>query len=73
VPTSNALPDTITHSKSIMEFVIKQVGAERVMVGSDYCFTMGYDRPVQFLDQFDLSITQRKMILSGNAERLLKL
>jgi aminocarboxymuconate-semialdehyde decarboxylase len=65
--------DTITHSKPIMEFVIKQVGSERVMVGSDYCFTMGYDRPVQFLDQFDLTTAQRRMILGGNAERLLKL
>jgi len=65
--------DTITHSKPIMEFVIKQVGSERVMVGSDYCFTMGYDRPVQFLDQVDLTSTQRRMILGGNAERLLKL
>ena len=62
--------DTITHSKPTMEFVIKQVGAERVMVGSDYCFTMGYDRPVQFLDQVDLTSTQRRMILAGNAERL---
>ena len=65
--------DTITHSKSIMEFVVKQVGSERVMVGSDYCFTMGYDRPVQFLDQVDLTTSQRRMILGGNAERLLKL
>ena len=65
--------DTITHSKPTMEFVIKQVGSERVMVGSDYCFTMGYDRPVQFLDQFDLTNVQRRMILAGNAERLLKL
>src|ERR1700682_5061569 len=65
--------DTITHSKSIMEFVINQVGSERVMVGSDYCFTMGYDRPVQFLDQVDLTSVQRRMILAGNAERLLKL
>jgi aminocarboxymuconate-semialdehyde decarboxylase len=65
--------DTITHSKPAMEFVIKQVGAERVMVGSDYCFTMGYNRPVQFLDQVDLASTQRRMILAGNAERLLKL
>jgi aminocarboxymuconate-semialdehyde decarboxylase len=64
--------DTITHSKPIMEFVIKQVGSERVMVGSDYCFTMGYDQPVQFLDQVDLTSAQRQMILGGNAERILK-
>ena len=65
--------DTITHSKPAMEFVVKQVGAERVMVGSDYCFAMGYDRPVQFLEQVDLTSAQRRMILAGNAERLLKL
>ena len=65
--------DTIAHSKSIMEYVIQQVGAERVMLGSDYCFTMGYDQPVRFLDQVDLGSEQRTMILSGNAARLLKL
>jgi aminocarboxymuconate-semialdehyde decarboxylase len=65
--------DTICHSKPVMEFVIKQVGAERVMAGSDYCFTMGYDRPVQFVDQIDLTSVQRRMILGGNAERLLKI
>jgi aminocarboxymuconate-semialdehyde decarboxylase len=65
--------DTICHSKPIMEFVIKEVGAERVMLGSDYCFTMGYERPVQVLDQVDLTSAQRRAILSGNAERLLKL
>jgi len=65
--------DTITHSKAVMEFVIKAVGAERIMLGSDYCFTMGYDRPVQFLEQVDLPSVQRKMILGGNAARLLKL
>jgi len=65
--------DTITHSKPIIEFVIKQVGSERLMVGSDYCFAMGYDRPVQFLDQVNLTSVQRRMILGGNAERLLRL
>ena len=65
--------DTITHSKAVMELVVREVGAERVMVGSDYCFTMGYDRPVQFLEQVDLTSAQRDMILGGNAARLLKL
>jgi aminocarboxymuconate-semialdehyde decarboxylase len=65
--------DTITHSKAVTELVIQEVGAERVMIGSDYCFTMGYDRPVQFLDQLDLKPSERRMILGGNAERILKL
>jgi aminocarboxymuconate-semialdehyde decarboxylase len=65
--------DTITHSKQIMEFVISTVGAERIMIGSDYCFDMGYERPVQFLEQINLSSAQRKMILGGTAAKLLKL
>jgi aminocarboxymuconate-semialdehyde decarboxylase len=65
--------DTIIHSKTAMEFVIKEMGPERIMLGSDYCFTMGYARPVQFLEQVDLTSPQRKMILGGNAARLLKL
>jgi aminocarboxymuconate-semialdehyde decarboxylase len=65
--------DTIIHSKNAMEFVINEVGAERIMLGSDYCFTMGYARPVQFLEQLGLTSPQRQMILGGNAARLLKL
>jgi aminocarboxymuconate-semialdehyde decarboxylase len=65
--------DTIVHSKEVMEFVISTVGAERVMIGSDYCFDMGYERPVQFLEQINLSSEQRKMILGGTAAKLLKL
>ena len=65
--------DTIVHSKSVMEFVIREVGPERVMLGSDYCFDMGYERPVQFLEQVDLTSAQRRMILGDNAARLLKL
>jgi aminocarboxymuconate-semialdehyde decarboxylase len=65
--------DTITHSKQILEFVISMVGAERVMVGSDFCFDMGYEQPVKFLDQINLSSEQRRMILGGTAAKLLKL
>ena len=65
--------DTIVHSKSIMEFVIREVGAERVMIGSDYCFDMGVDRPLELLEQAAISSAQRKMILGENAARLLKL
>jgi aminocarboxymuconate-semialdehyde decarboxylase len=65
--------DTIVHSKSAMEFLLQQVGAERIMLGSDYCFDMGYDRPVEFLNQINLTSAKRKMILGGNAAQILKL
>jgi aminocarboxymuconate-semialdehyde decarboxylase len=65
--------DTIVHSKSVMEFVISEVGAERIMIGSDYCLDMGYDRPVHFLDDVDMTSAQRRLISGENAARLLKL
>ena len=63
--------DTISHSKPIMEFVISQVGVDRIMLGSDYCFDMGYERPLQLVDELDLSPDKRAMILGGNAAKLL--
>jgi aminocarboxymuconate-semialdehyde decarboxylase len=65
--------DTIAHSKSVMEFVISQVGIDRIMMGSDYCFEVGYERPVQFVEELRLSPEERRMILQGTAAKLLKI
>ena len=65
--------DTISHSKPLMEFIISQVGVDRIMLGSDYCFPVGYDRPVEVVEDLRLSSDQRKMILGGTAAKLLKI
>ena len=65
--------DTIAHSKPIIEFIISQVGVERVMMGSDYCFAVGYERPVEVVEELRLSSEQRKMILGGTAAKILKI
>jgi len=44
-----------------------------VMMGSDYCFDMGYDRPVKVVTALKLSRADQNKILSGNAARLLRL
>jgi aminocarboxymuconate-semialdehyde decarboxylase len=49
------------------------VGADRVMIGSDYCFDMGYVQPIKFVDQLSLDPEQRKMILGSTAAKVLKL
>jgi aminocarboxymuconate-semialdehyde decarboxylase len=66
------LYDTIAHSKPLMEYIISQVGVDRIMLGSDYCFPVGYDRPVEVVEELRLSPEQRKMILGGTAAKLLK-
>jgi aminocarboxymuconate-semialdehyde decarboxylase len=65
--------DTISHSKPVMEFIISQVGVDRIMLGSDYCFPVGYDRPVEVVEDLRLSSDQRKMILGGTAVKILKI
>jgi len=65
--------DTIVHSKPTMEFILSQVGVERIMLGSDYCFPVGYDRPVENVEELHLSPEQRKMILGGTAAKILKI
>ncbi|HYM01472.1 MAG TPA: amidohydrolase family protein, partial [Stellaceae bacterium] len=65
--------DTIAHSKAIMSFVVSQVGADRVMLGSDYCFDMGYEHPVEVVNELNLDDEARRVILGGTAAKLLKL
>jgi aminocarboxymuconate-semialdehyde decarboxylase len=65
--------DTIAHSKPIMEFIISQVGVDRVMLGSDYCFDVGYSRPVEVVEELRLSSAQRRMILGETAAKILKI
>ncbi len=65
--------DTIAHFKPLMEYVITQVGVERIMMGSDYCFPVGYDRPLENVEKLRLSSEQHKMILSGTAAKLLNI
>lgn len=65
--------DTIAHSKPIMEFVIAQVGIDRVMIGSDYCYDMGPAEPLAIADEVTLGPADRKLLLAGNARKLLRL
>ena len=64
--------DTISHAAAPLRYLIEQVGADRVMVGSDYCFDLGYDRPVQVVTSLKgLSKAEQARILGGNAAKLL--
>jgi aminocarboxymuconate-semialdehyde decarboxylase len=66
--------DTIAHSPDALRYLIGLVGAERVMLGSDYCFDMGLEDPVSALAAVQpLSPEDRARILGGNARRLLGL
>ena len=64
--------DTITHAHPALEYLINLVGPDRVVLGSDFCFDMAYDRPVEIVTEHaGLSEDDQALILGGNAKRLL--
>jgi len=51
---------------------VRQVGADRVILGSDYCFDMGLDDPVASVERLaELGEGERNLILGGTAAKLL--
>lgn len=66
--------DTISYNTEILADLVKLVGADRVMMGTDYCFDIAYTEPVQIVERTPgLSDAERSLILSGNAARLLRI
>lgn len=66
--------DTITHWEPALEFLVDTVGADKVVVGSDYPFDMGPAEPVRFVEgTAGISQADKKKILGENAAKLLKL
>ena len=66
--------DTITHSDGILMNLIRQVGADRVVMGSDCPADMSYTLPVDVVERLrELSEAERGGITGGNAARLLRL
>jgi aminocarboxymuconate-semialdehyde decarboxylase len=61
--------DTIVHSTVALQYLVKVVGADRVVIGTDYPMAMGDFDSVQKVMQLDLPAVQRELILGGNAAR----
>jgi aminocarboxymuconate-semialdehyde decarboxylase len=66
--------DTISYNEEIMDDLIKLVGIDRILMGSDFCFDIAYEEPVKFVNGMkSLDAAQREKILWSNAARYLKL
>lgn len=61
--------DSLTHSGANLRFIVQELGADRVMMGSDYPFDMGAPDPVGFLAGAGLDAATREAIEGGNAAR----
>jgi aminocarboxymuconate-semialdehyde decarboxylase len=66
--------DTIAHDDRINAALVRLVGADRVTLGSDYCFDMGLDDPLATVNRIaGLSAEDKERICGGNARKLLRL
>ena len=64
--------DTLTHDEALLRALIDYVGADHVLLGSDYPFDMGDARHVETVRALGLDPDIEARILSGNAEELLE-
>jgi aminocarboxymuconate-semialdehyde decarboxylase len=64
--------DSCVYERAVLARLVDRVGAERVVLGSDY--PVGEARPVEFVSGIDgLSCMQKEKILGANAAALLGL
>jgi len=63
--------DTVLHDPRALAFLVAAVGADRVLLGTDYPFEMGEPDPVGLVCAAGLTEAQRASILDGNVRRFL--
>jgi aminocarboxymuconate-semialdehyde decarboxylase len=66
------LVDTVVHDRDVLRGLVELFGADRVLLGSDYPFDMGSDRPPEIVRALGLPPDDEAAILGGNALRLLQ-
>jgi aminocarboxymuconate-semialdehyde decarboxylase len=63
--------DTVTHDALLLRALVEFAGPDRVLLGSDYPFDMGLERPAEPVRELGLEPEDEAAILGGNALRLL--
>ena len=63
--------DTILHSAPVLEFLIGHVGADRVLLGSDYPYDMAMLDCANHVKGLNISAADKATILGAHAEKLL--
>jgi aminocarboxymuconate-semialdehyde decarboxylase len=61
--------DTVTHDPNLLRDLVETVGAERVLLGSDYPFDMADPSPVQTVQAAGLDEEAERSVLIGNVAR----
>ncbi|GIU91702.1 MAG: 2-hydroxy-3-carboxy-6-oxo-7-methylocta-2,4-dienoate decarboxylase [Acidimicrobiia bacterium] len=63
--------DTVVHDPRVLRFLVDMVGADHVVLGTDYPFEMGEPDPVGLIERAGLDAEARQAVLGGNVASLL--
>jgi aminocarboxymuconate-semialdehyde decarboxylase len=66
------LVDTVVHDVDVLRGLVDFFGVERVLLGSDYPFDMGVERPAEIVRALALAPDDEARVLGGNALALLR-
>jgi aminocarboxymuconate-semialdehyde decarboxylase len=64
--------DTVVHDVDVLRGLVEFFGPERVLLGSDYPFDMGVERPAEIVRALGLSSDDEARVLGANALGLLR-
>jgi aminocarboxymuconate-semialdehyde decarboxylase len=64
--------DTVVHDVDVLRSLVAFAGADHVLLGSDYPFDMGVERPADIVRALALPPDEEAKILGGNALQLLR-
>jgi aminocarboxymuconate-semialdehyde decarboxylase len=59
--------DSLVHDPAVLRHLVEAVGADRVLLGSDYPFDMGVEDPLRRLEAAGLPAAAERAIRGGNA------
>ena len=65
--------DIIAHSRPMLSHLVKNFGADRFVIGTDYPLAAGIAHPLEEVKALGLAADDEQKILAGNAQRLLRI
>jgi len=65
--------DTLVYDVETLDFLRRKVGAEHLMLGTDFPYILGDWQGVDKIEALTCSETEKRVILEGNARKLLKI
>ena len=65
--------DNLVYRVETVEYLKRMVGADHIMVGTDYPFDLGDWRAAEKIQKMECTSAEREAMLHGNARRLLRI